>query len=113
MPIATFTAPRISNENETDLKRSLERALTDVSSAVEILQDGIDNHYTTEPPDNVTPFKKILVHEDHAATFIEPPLPAFTAKAAVFTWYIDPIPERMVGTDNNGQWVLLYEVPAI
>jgi hypothetical protein len=121
MPIAKYEVPRISDDSPAEMKRSLERSQEDVSSAIQVLQDGVDNYYTVHRFDNVTAFKKILVHRNHIAAFNldNPyPLPAMSASAnaAVYTWYVEPIPERLVVSsfsDDNGQWVLLYELDAV
>jgi hypothetical protein len=127
MPIAKYDVPRISDDSPAEMKRSLERSQEDVSSAIQVLQDGVDNYYTVHRFENVTAFKKILVHTTHWSSFnglgveeeLNPyPLPAMSASAnaAVYTWYVEPIPERLVVSsyaDDNGQWVLLYELDAV
>ena len=123
MPIATFKAPRVSPENDEDLKRSVERSMVELEGAINILQDGIDNYYHVIPPPNITAFKKVLVHYDHAIVSpgwgdALPALPALPPEggAAVYIWYVAPVPARMVNhaaIDLDGQWIKIYDLPIV
>ena len=93
------------------MKRDVENTFVAVEQEFSRMGDFIPQEYTVEEPYKATPFMMVLVHTDHNWTGT-----ALTGLAGVYTYYVDPLPPQMLeneNVDNNGQWVLVYEINAV
>jgi hypothetical protein len=127
MSKASYKVPRISTEDDVELKRGLERTLSEVSTAIDTLQDGIPNFYVTERPTQVASLQQIICHEDYPWINFESDevtpvaVPLLTNEGGIFMWFVKPYPESVIDNppvdpdtliplDVGGYWVKLKDI---
>ena len=91
------------------LKRDVETTFTAVSDEFKRILEFLPTEYAVEEPADVTPFQTVLVHSTYNWTG-----QTIDGLAAVFMYYIEPVPPQMVdnpSVDINAQWCKVFELP--
>ena len=106
-----FLSKRISTTDSESLKRDVESTFEDVSSEFTRILSFLPTEYTVVEPVDVAPFQTALVSSKDSLNWTGQTI---SGLAAVFMYYIEPVPPQMVDNPNidiNAQWCKVFELP--